>query len=100
MSEALQLDLSSSTPPADFSPPLKALWWLKKGYLKHGPEWERAHEICQSAEGELVHDWIHALCHLIEGDNGNAGYWFRRAGKTSHTNNAEQVWNEFASSLR
>jgi hypothetical protein len=25
--------------------------------------------------------WIHALLHLIEGDTGNAGYWYAKARK-------------------
>lgn len=42
--------------------------------------WETAHEIAQNHEGECVFDAIHALCHRIEGDLGNAAYWDRRAG--------------------
>lgn len=26
-------------------------------------------------------DWVHAYLHRVEGDLGNAGYWYRRAGK-------------------
>jgi hypothetical protein len=63
MSNPTSMDLSSTSPPEDFSPPQQALWWLKKGDLKLGPEWETAHNICQSAEGDKTHDWIHALCH-------------------------------------
>ena len=29
---------------------------------------------------EPAYDRLHALCHRIEGDVGNAGYWYRRAG--------------------
>jgi [ribosomal protein S18]-alanine N-acetyltransferase len=46
-----------------------------------GPDWEAVHEICQSHEGEQPFDWAHALCHRVEGDSGNASYWYRRAGK-------------------
>ncbi|TYC49491.1 hypothetical protein FMN50_24210 [Rhodobacterales bacterium] len=72
---------------------MQALWWLKKGGLSVGPEWEQAHMICQEAEGELPHDWIHALCHLIEGDTGNAAYWFRRAGKPV-VRDAAALWQD------
>jgi hypothetical protein len=46
-----------------------------------GPDWEAVHEICQAHEGEQAFDWGHALCHRIEGDDGNASYWYRRAGR-------------------
>ncbi len=92
------LDVSTAEPPSDLSEPLKALWWLKKGGLKTGPEWERAHEISQASEGDAPHDWVHALCHLIEGDHGNAGYWFRRAGKPVETD-PEALWTTIFQSL-
>lgn len=57
-----------------------ALTALKVGKWQTGPGWERAHEICQAREGQTVFDRIHALCHRIEGDLGNAAYWYRRAG--------------------
>lgn len=44
-------------------------------------EWEEVHDLCQRHEGEQVFDWGHALCHRIEGDDWNADYWYRRAGK-------------------
>ena len=28
-----------------------------------------------------AHDWVHAHLHRVEGDLGNAGYWYRRAGR-------------------
>jgi TPR repeat protein len=74
--------LDAIEPPASFSPPLQALWWLKKGGLKLGPEWERAHGICQADEGTRGSDLAHALAHWIEGDLSNADYWYRRAGET------------------
>lgn len=44
-----------------------------------GPAWEHAHELAQAHEGERTFDRLHALCHRIEGDAGNAAYWYRRA---------------------
>jgi hypothetical protein len=43
--------------------------------------WDAAHEIAQSQEGEPNHDLLHAILHRREGDFGNAGYWFRMAGR-------------------
>ena len=57
-----------------------ALDHLTSSGLVMGEGWERAHNICQAHEGEAVFDRIHALCHRIEGDAGNARYWYRRAG--------------------
>lgn len=93
------MDFSADNPPADFSDPMKALWWLKKGNLKLGSEWEKAHNICQGNEGDPDHDWVHALCHLIECDHGNAGYWFRRAGKPTESRDVSALWNDIAASL-
>ena len=44
-----------------------------------GPAWQSAHELAQAHEGERIFDRLHALCHRIEGDDGNARYWYRRA---------------------
>lgn len=99
MPDTLPMDVSTGATPENFSPPLKALWWLKKGGLQLGADWDKAHSICQEAEGEPAHDWVHALCHLIEGDQGNAAYWFRRAGKSPASSHPQRVWDEIAASL-
>ena len=44
-------------------------------------EWDEAHEIAQRHEGDATADWLHAVLHAIEGDAGNARYWYRRCGK-------------------
>jgi hypothetical protein len=91
--------LSQAAPDAGLSPPVQALWWLAKGDCKLGPEWERAHEICQTAEGDRDHDLVHALAHLIEGDRFNSDYWYRRAGsKRSHEDPAQE-WAVVAKAL-
>lgn len=46
-------------------------------------EWERAHEIVQRDETDPTAAWIHAVIHKIEGDVGNARYWYRRAGRAA-----------------
>lgn len=67
--------LSGKAPPDGLSRPLQALWHAAKG------DWDTAHGLVQMDEGEPNHDWVHACLHRIEGDPGNAGYWYRRAGK-------------------
>ena len=49
-----------------------ALRHLKKG------EWEKAHAIIQKDDSALG-AWAHGIVHLLEGDLGNARYWYRRA---------------------
>ena len=47
----------------------EALDSLKTGGFELGPNWDRAHEIAQDHEGNADFDWLHALCHRIEGDD-------------------------------
>lgn len=71
---------------------VKSLDLLKAGHFKIGPEFEQAHEICQKHEGDPAFDWIHALIHRIEGDDGNAAYWYRRAGKSRNPGTVAEEW--------
>jgi len=63
-----------SEAPEGLSPELRALWLTKAG------RWDDAHGIAQDIPSAMG-SWIHALLHLIEGDLGNSGYWYQRAGK-------------------
>ncbi|WMS40910.1 hypothetical protein RDV64_12480 [Acuticoccus sp. MNP-M23] len=72
---------------------LHALALLRAGDLQQGPEMDKAHQICQAHEGSPLFDWVHALVHRIEGDDANAGYWYRRAGKTRHSGSVEEEWS-------
>ena len=49
-------------------------------YLKQG-DWERAHAIVQADESPFG-CWAHGIVHLMEGDVGNARYWYRRAHRS------------------
>ena len=44
-------------------------------------DWNGAHAIVQADEEDATSCWIHAVLHKIEGDAGNARYWYRRAGQ-------------------
>lgn len=46
-------------------------------------DWDVAHQLVQQYEDETA-AWIHAVLHKIEGDPGNAAYWYRRAGRMDH----------------
>ena len=54
-------------------------------YLKQG-NWKRAHEIVQADESTFG-CWAHGIVHLIEGDIGNARYWYRRAHRSFPADN-------------
>jgi hypothetical protein len=41
-------------------------------------DWHRAHGIVQRLDDPLA-CWIHAILHKIEGDAGNARYWYARS---------------------
>lgn len=45
-------------------------------------DWQRAHVLVQEHEEEPVANWIHAVVHRMEGDEGNAQYWYGRCGRT------------------
>ncbi|MEZ6063381.1 MAG: hypothetical protein R3C19_23795 [Planctomycetaceae bacterium] len=80
-------------PPEGLSPELTALWHAK------ADNWDTAHGIAQDI-ATPTGSWIHALLHLIEGDIGNAGYWFRSAGKRSRTvAEIDELWREIAAEL-
>jgi len=42
-------------------------------------DWQAAHEIVQEHEGDALAGWIHAVVHRMEGDLGNARYWYGRS---------------------
>jgi hypothetical protein len=56
--------------------------------LALGGDWEAAHGIVQQDEADPTAAWIHAVLHKIEGDAGNARYWYRRAGRMDHVDDA------------
>ena len=60
--------------------------------------WDTAHELAQSDEGPDG-AWVHAYLHRKEGDIGNAGYWYRRAGQAPFTGSLEAEWEEIAAVL-
>lgn len=46
-------------------------------HLRKG-EWQQAHPMVQEDES-TEGCWAHAIVHMLEGDSGNARYWYRRA---------------------
>lgn len=52
-------------------------------------EWDQAHEIVQVHDDRLA-CLIHGYLHRVEGDLGNAGYWYRRAGDQMPDNSLDE----------
>lgn len=65
---------SGTAAPAGTSAALRALWHDGRG------EWGAAHTWAQDDESRDG-SWVHAYLHRKEGDEGNAGYWYARAGR-------------------
>src|SRR5438132_14425271 len=77
--------LSQPSPPPGLLHALAGLWWDAKG------DWARAHESAQQDEGPDG-SWVHAYLHRKEGDNGNAAYWYSRAGKPVCRDSLDAEW--------
>jgi hypothetical protein len=84
--------LSEAASAPEFNPPLAALWWAGKG------NWDQAHRIVQD-ESDRDSAWVHAYLHRVEGDLGNAGYWYRQAGKPVATGPLQAEWERMVSEL-
>lgn len=77
--------LEEESPPKEIRLSLLALWYDGKGL------WPEAHDIVQDLESKEA-AWIHAYLHRKEGDDWNAGYWYRRAGKDHCSDSLEDEW--------
>jgi hypothetical protein len=84
--------LSLENPPENISPYLKSLWFDNKN------DWEKAHTIIQDIEDNTA-SWIHAYLHRKEGDNGNADYWYRRAGRKRPGTTLKEEWEDIVTEL-
>jgi hypothetical protein len=87
-----EASLDYATPPPNLGRALEALWWEAKG------DWNKAHQLAQ-AQDDKDGAWVHAYLHRVEGDEGNAGYWYRRAGKHYSTDPLKDEWRAIAANL-
>jgi hypothetical protein len=88
----LKKSLSNSTPPKGLTPALRALWWAVKR------DWDKAHGLVQD-EQDRDAAWVHAYLHRLEGDLGNAGYWYRQARRPAANGSLETEWDTIAEAL-
>ncbi len=89
---AFRESLSETAPPTGASAALRALWWDAKG------DWDRAHDAAQSDDGAQA-SLVHAYLHRKEGNLGNAGYWYRRAGRTVHRGTLDEEWQALVAEM-
>lgn len=90
--DSFRASLSDRAPPAGLSAPLRALW------LAAGDRWDEAHGIVGEDESADA-AWVHAYLHRVEGDESNAGYWYRRAGKPHCKRSLASEWAEIVDTM-
>ena len=90
--EQFRSSLDGAAPPEPLSPPLRVMWEDAKG------NWTAAHALAQDIDDETG-AWIHAYLHRQEGDQANAGYWYRRAKKSTATDTLEEEWARIVAAL-
>ena len=69
-----------------------AIWYILKG------NWDMAHETVQKLNTEIA-CLIHAYLHRVEGDLGNAGYWYSRASMKPTTASLETELSDIIKSV-
>ncbi|HYK91291.1 MAG TPA: hypothetical protein VE398_21145 [Acidobacteriota bacterium] len=82
----------SQKPGPDLPPLLQALLCDARG------DWDGGHRIAQDIESKSA-AWVHAYLHRKEGDLGNAGYWYKRAGRPESRSSLAEEWDEIARHL-
>ena len=87
------LEMKDSGSVQEDIPPL-----LQSLLLDAAGDWDSAHNIAQN---DLSRDgsWVHAYLHREEGDKGNAGYWYRSAGKSFPELSLQEEWEYIALAL-
>ena len=84
--------LSNDAPPANIAVPLAALWWAAKG------EWDKAHTLVMNDDSREA-AWVHAYLHRVEGDLGNAAYWYHTAGRPVFDGALNKEWDGIVAGL-
>ena len=90
--DEFRASLKNAAAPPCLTPALTALWTDGRG------DWDGAHRIAQDIEGPIG-AWVHAYLHRKEGDLGNAGYWYRQAGRPVAVGTLEDEWAAMVAEL-
>ena len=73
--DQFKASLQDETPPAGVSLAQQAMWYDANGA------------------------WVHAYLHRVEGDEFNAGYWYRRANRPHSQATLAEEWEEIVAAL-
>ncbi len=84
--------LDNDQVPDGISPALQALWYQANG------DWDEAHQLAQS-DNSPTGSWVHAYLHRVEGDDSNAAYWYRLAGKPVSALRLGDEWEEIIKAM-
>ena len=84
--------LARTSPPDGMAPALAGLWHQGRG------DWQAANEAAQVDDGREA-AWVHAHLHRVEGDEANAGYWYRRAGRPHCHDPLDTEWEAITTAL-
>ncbi len=90
--EEFKASVTATEPPGGLQATLQALWWDAKG------DWARAHGLVDELEtpdGMAVHAYLHRK----EGADGNANYWYDRAGSGFRRPSLDAEWQALAETL-
>lgn len=90
----LKAAVERGTAPAGVGGAVAALWHDARG------DWDGAHA-CAQDDHSKDGSWVHAYLHRKEGDAGNAGYWYARAGRRMPAAGVtlEAEWEQIARAL-
>jgi hypothetical protein len=89
---AFHRTLSDAAPPRGIATSLAALWWARKS------DWDKAHRLVMD-EASAEAAWVHAYLHRVEGDLGNAQYWYARAQRRPARGDLDAEWEVIAATL-
>lgn len=90
--EDFEQSIKEAMPAANISVYLQAMWY------DANDNWDKAHALVDSLD-DADACWVHAYLHRKEGDAGNAGYWYRRAGKSMPAVSLQQEWEMIVKAL-
>ena len=78
--------------PNEISSPIEVICYRGKG------NWEEAQRLVQS-DNSPNGSWVHAYLHRVEGDLGNAAYWYRMADEAVCNSGLDEEWVEIVAEL-
>ena len=79
--------LDDKKPLPGMSVYLQSLWYDAVG------DWQKAHSLVDSLGGKEAAS-VHAYLHRVEGDAGNANYWYNRTAKRTPDMSLKEEWQQ------